>query len=99
MLSKKTKRRFVWLGIASLLLWIFNTFGLIAIDYANKGGGVFGLRAVSKGSITLTDYQSALATIHMLIFSAIPSIAASYLLIGLFIFHFVAKAKNDDHDA
>jgi hypothetical protein len=103
MLSKKTKRRFVWLGIASLLMWLYGTFGLIVLDYFKKGGGFFGLAVETKAAVPLSEYQAALATVHMLLFDSLPAIASGYLLLALFIFYFVEKDKKDDekpnHDA
>jgi hypothetical protein len=91
MLSKTSKRRFVWLGIASLVLWLVNTFGLMVLHHL-KGG----LPQPNTPTVSLQLYQSIVARYDGFVFGDAPAIAAGYLIIGLLIFGFIEQAKKDE---
>ncbi len=96
MLSPKTKRRFIGLSIASFMLWLIGTFVYMILDHV-VGGSV---PVETKPTVSLRLYQDVGTLVHSIIYHAMPSLSAGYLLIGLFILLFIQKSENkDDHDA
>jgi hypothetical protein len=68
---------------------------LIILYYAKDAEGWLHSPNTHNGTVSVGLYQSATNMIDVLIFDVIPGLTCGYLLIGLFIFHYIEKIKKE----